>query len=282
MSIKIMSQVWESGPEKQGHLLVMLALADYANDAGKCWPSIRSIAEKARMTERGVQKILRTLEDQGWVETAVGNGRKGCSEYTLNPERGSPPNEVHPERGDTKTPNDDAKTPNESAKNPEPRSPEPLRTVKNRHLEPSYGSNDLFDRFWAVVPRKKKKQEAKKAFDKACRQADPEQIIKAMELFAITQRDTDPQFIPHPTSWLNQGRWEDEPDHQPENIHDQLSQQMEQAHGIPTARISDCEAHQRLPSPVQETGQSGHGTQSYRNQGYGRSDERQNRLFGSR
>lgn len=91
-----MSQVWETGPAKQSHLLVMLALADYANDSGTCWPSMASIAAKARVTERGARKIVRELEALGWLEIDTGRGRHGCNRYTVNPEQGSPRNDVPP------------------------------------------------------------------------------------------------------------------------------------------------------------------------------------------
>lgn len=37
MSIKIMAQIWEHGPEKQAERFVLLAIADYANEYGECW-----------------------------------------------------------------------------------------------------------------------------------------------------------------------------------------------------------------------------------------------------
>lgn len=130
MSIRVMTAVWDCGPNKQGHLLVMLALADYANDQFMCWPSMKSIAEKARMTERGAQKILRTLEAEGWLFIQTGNGRHGCNQYLINSERLGP-NGVHPEPRTPRTtmqetPNDDAETPNGG-------SPEPSLTI----IEPS-------------------------------------------------------------------------------------------------------------------------------------------------
>ena len=91
-----MSQVWETGPAKQSHLLVMLALADYADDQGVCWPSMASIAAKARVTERGARKIVRELEALGWLNIDTGGGRHGCNRYTVNPERRSPRNDVPP------------------------------------------------------------------------------------------------------------------------------------------------------------------------------------------
>ena len=134
MSIKVMAKIWETGPEKQSERFVLLALADFANDQGECWPSMQRLAEKTCMTERGAQKIVRRLEADGWLTIGTGGGRHGCNQYTINPEPCSPfqevetPNEVHPER--RSPPNVDAETPNKSAENPEHRSPEPSRITK--------------------------------------------------------------------------------------------------------------------------------------------------------
>lgn len=132
MSIRVMTAVWDNGPTKQGHLLVMLALADYSNDQFECWPSMKSIAAKARMTERGVQKILRTLEDEGWLFIQTGNGRHGCNQYRINASRLTP-NVDHPERGSPRT--SMQKTPNVDAETPNGGSPEPSRTIKEPSLE---------------------------------------------------------------------------------------------------------------------------------------------------
>ena len=87
MSIKFISKLWETGPEKQSHLLILLALADFANDAGECWPSMATVARKARMTERGARKIVRQLETKGWLTIHTGGGRHGCNKYHLNLEQ---------------------------------------------------------------------------------------------------------------------------------------------------------------------------------------------------
>ena len=96
MSIRIMSQVWESGPEDRGELLVMLALADFADDRGRCWPSIATIAKRARMTARSAQRILRKLESEGAVKISTGTGRAGCNEYVLTPDARVTPDAVSP------------------------------------------------------------------------------------------------------------------------------------------------------------------------------------------
>ena len=83
MSIKIMSWVWESGPQSQSDRFVLLALADYANDEGECWPSIAGIRAKVCMSERGVQTVIRRLEATGWLSIEVGKGRKNCNVYMI-------------------------------------------------------------------------------------------------------------------------------------------------------------------------------------------------------
>lgn len=123
MSIKLMAKIWEYGPESQGERFVLLALADYANDEGECWPSLGGIARRTCLSERGIQKILKRLCDGGWLGIEYGKGRRNCNIYTIKT-----PNEVHPERGSP--PNLSAETPNLGVKNPERGSPEPSITVK--------------------------------------------------------------------------------------------------------------------------------------------------------
>jgi hypothetical protein len=80
-----MSQVWEDARiQSQAELLVLLALADHARDDGLCWPSIRTIAAKARIEERSAQRILRRLIEKGLVEL-VSQG--GCIEGHNVPNR---------------------------------------------------------------------------------------------------------------------------------------------------------------------------------------------------
>jgi hypothetical protein len=57
MSIKIMTEVWETSRLTSTQLLLCLALADYANDDRKCWPSVPSLAAKARISERQTVEI---------------------------------------------------------------------------------------------------------------------------------------------------------------------------------------------------------------------------------
>lgn len=129
MSIEVMSRVWKYGPDDKGELLVMLALADFANDQGECWPSIGRVAEKARMSERGVQKIVARLVEEGLLVVHPNAGKKGTNLYVVMPPEGV--NGVRGEPGSPRTPG--PKGVNGVRPGGEPGSPEPSKN----HQEPS-------------------------------------------------------------------------------------------------------------------------------------------------
>jgi hypothetical protein len=70
VSIVAMNAVLDAvAPLSQSETLVLIVLAQYANDTGgDCWPSQMTISRKARMTENGVRNILRRLEDRGHLQ----------------------------------------------------------------------------------------------------------------------------------------------------------------------------------------------------------------------
>ena len=65
-----------------------------------------------------------------------------------------------------------------------------------------------FSSFWDAYPRKVGKQAAEKAFAKV--NVPVEVLLKAIERQKRTEQWQDVKYIPHPSTWLNQGRWEDE------------------------------------------------------------------------
>jgi uncharacterized phage protein (TIGR02220 family) len=58
MSIKAISWVWQNSKQKGGALLLELAIADFADDQGRAWPAIATLAVKARMTPRNVNLVI--------------------------------------------------------------------------------------------------------------------------------------------------------------------------------------------------------------------------------
>ena len=72
---------------------------------------------------------------------------------------------------------------------------------------------EMFARFWNCYPRHEAKQNALKAFQKIHPNADLlNTICAAVEKWKKTDQWTHDggQYIPHPATWLNQRRWEDD------------------------------------------------------------------------
>lgn len=91
----------------------------------------------------------------------------------------------------------------ESESNP---NPNPAQARKN-------APDEKFDRFWAAYPNKKAKQDAFRAFQKL----KPDDDLLNRMLAALEREKESAQwqesggrFIPHPATWLNGRRWEDE------------------------------------------------------------------------
>lgn len=78
MSIKLMTAVWDREDLSSTQKLVLLSLADWANDDGLCWPSINRLAIKTSMAGRSVQRIIRDLESMGFIkrDEVLGKGNK--------------------------------------------------------------------------------------------------------------------------------------------------------------------------------------------------------------
>ena len=74
-------------------------------------------------------------------------------------------------------------------------------------------NDNLFDRFWAAYPRKVAKPDARKKFEKL----NPDGHLLEVMLQAIERQKKSEQwtkdggqFIPYPSTWIHQRRWEDE------------------------------------------------------------------------
>ena len=184
--------------------IVLLMLANRVNsDTGKCVPKIKTLADDCGLSESATKASLRDLVDAGLIKVhqRFYEGQQLPNQYELSPDG----------VGQQKTPPRLQKTPvgqqvatesgKESGKEPTPRA----------SLADDGGEH--FKTFWSAYPKKAGKDAAKKAFVK--RKFDEQAFEKVMaalnEQKASEQWVKDAgQFIPHPATWLNQGRFDDE------------------------------------------------------------------------
>jgi len=74
-----MTDVWDNCKLSGSALLIVLAMADYCNDDRKCWPATKTLAHKARLSQRHTQRIIARLEEAGYVTVY-----RNASEWTTN------------------------------------------------------------------------------------------------------------------------------------------------------------------------------------------------------
>ena len=101
---------------------------------------------------------------------------------------------------------------------PDPPNPTPPRLDITPRAKGLAGKPSGFARWWEAYPNKVAKQAAERAYATACRKIggpDPPAILFDGLKRALASGVWDDGFIPHPTTWLNQGRWDDEPARKP-------------------------------------------------------------------
>ena len=69
-----MTRVWAYSQCTGTNLVTMLALADWADDDGLCWPSLPQLAKKSRVTIGQVCKVLTVLESLGELHRERSSG----------------------------------------------------------------------------------------------------------------------------------------------------------------------------------------------------------------
>ena len=81
MSLKVSQYVWKHSRHRGTTKLLLLALADFANDSGICWPSAATLSEYIGETERHTRALLKKLVEDGDLIVAPGGGRGNTTKY---------------------------------------------------------------------------------------------------------------------------------------------------------------------------------------------------------
>lgn len=77
MSVRATNWAWSLEEVMGSEALVLLALADQANDEGFCWPSQEKLAPKARQSVSTLRRSLRSLEKMGLLTTITRSSTRG-------------------------------------------------------------------------------------------------------------------------------------------------------------------------------------------------------------
>jgi DNA-binding transcriptional ArsR family regulator len=208
--------------------LVLIGVANHDGDGG-AWPAVATLARYAGVAPRSVSRSLSRLEDLGLLvrhQQQGGNSRTRADQrpnlYELVKTRDDTPVTPSGERDDTPvTPRDDTTvTPPLTDRSPEP-SIEPSTEPSTPPVVPQGGPVEVvdpwiraFDSWWTAYPRKVGKPVAFRAFKKKVAKMSTGQMLQCMngtkawiEHWKLV--GTEEQFIPHPSTFLNQERYND-------------------------------------------------------------------------
>lgn len=206
MSIEVMNAVWRESAATGRARLVLLAIADHQGEIG-AWPSISTLARMVNASERSVQRDIQELVELGelevHVQAAPSRGQYKSNLYWVTlpgvTDLRSGVTEIEPGVTETGTRGDTVGVLNLN---------KPL--LKPNRTNDSNLEN-AFEEFWKVYPRKAGKEAARKAFVKAFK-CDGDEVVAGAARFANDPYlPQDKNFIPHPATWLNAGRWSDDP-----------------------------------------------------------------------
>lgn len=189
--------------------LVLIKLADNANDQGECWPSYQHIADQCEIDRSTVRKHIKQLAEQGVLRIENREGPKGNSSNLYYLTLGGV--------GQNSTP----VGPESTGVGPQPTGgvgPESTRT--SHSSEPVNEPKPLcmpdpmagFEVFWKLYPKKKGRKDAAKAWAKLKPSDELHQtLITALGSHCVSDDWTKDggRYIPNASTWLNGERWND-------------------------------------------------------------------------
>ena len=164
--------------ETANHALIVDHLASYVNIEGQCWPSIPTIQQHTKASRSQVIQALNAAESSGIITRTKGD-RSTVYQFTIIKEAPMTTKVI------------DINT--------------AIRGRTNKIADPQD-----FEAFWIQYPRKVGKGYARLAWERALKKVSARIIFGALPEFKEQHADTDPRFIPHPTTWLNREGWDDE------------------------------------------------------------------------
>ena len=83
MSIEWMTHVWNNSKQKGSRLLMLLAIADYANEEGSAYPGLESLARKTRQTKRNAIRIIEKIVEDEELEIDTKASKLGTNLYQI-------------------------------------------------------------------------------------------------------------------------------------------------------------------------------------------------------
>lgn len=211
MAFEAMAWAVKQETANSGQKLVLLLLANHTNGhTGQCNPSQKLLAAECSMGLSTLRRHLIELQEAGFISMVhqYADNMKRPSQYIVHFKTSLDVLDQlwtndHPNRMDPPSKSDGPLPPNRMIETGN------INSNRNNTIVPQ--DDERFNTFWNAYPRKTNKGYAKQVFKKL--RVDKE-LLDKMVLAIGQQKQSEqwknPQYIPHPSTWLNGERWEDE------------------------------------------------------------------------
>ncbi|EGQ9883318.1 TPA: helix-turn-helix domain-containing protein [Vibrio vulnificus] len=228
MSIEFTNMVWHLSSLKGSERFVLMCIAHHADNEGKCWPSIKTIAREVGLSLSTVKKALSNLQKDQWIFKTnrfvelKGTNQKQSNIYRINRAK------LHSDRRSVKLvvsePDIDLPLGRELTegkaelghKSSIEQSKERSLPLSKQQIE-DVDLDSAFEQFWNAglvkLNRKKAKQHfeqlvKRKGFDAPQLQNFTLRLVEDIQ-YRIHKQQFGINKL-HPATYLNQERWEDE------------------------------------------------------------------------
>ena len=180
--------------------LVLLALANFTNEFGTAYPTLKQICECTSLSKSSVIRALESSEERGLILRSKGHtGRATTYQFTCFMDYHYADELLgvsltHQEKQGRL---------------------EEFKFIINNDLSAWGVSRTLiktsFEKFWEMYPRKVGKANAYFAFVEATKSSDPQDILDGLAYFIQKELPClEQQFVPYPVNWIESERWLDE------------------------------------------------------------------------
>jgi hypothetical protein len=217
-------------------LAYLIAFKYMNRSTGTAHPSQETLAKDLDASDRTVRRLLTMLEPLG-LAIDPGDGRGNASTYRLEtrtndpsldgPKKGDMGDLFSPIKADADVHLSDTKADTTVHLSPpkgghlasgkvdtgvlptnrrEPISKNPPSAMTEREI------NSAFDEWWKAYPRKVDKGGAKKKYASIVKRGEATiaKLLAAAKAYHEAKTGTEAKYIKHPTTWLNNGCWDDE------------------------------------------------------------------------
>ena len=210
MSFRLAVEAFDARVGNPLRKLVLLKLADQANDEGLCWPSYETIAKACEVDRRSVIRHIKKLEADNFlrIEKVYDKEAKKnkSNRYHLTIAKGVKKSLVteshHP--SDTESPLGGV---TESLPS-DTESPKPINESISKPINESTKVNVPFDDFWNLYDKKRGDKDKIEKKWQSLKDSEREAIMKHLPLYKKSQPNK--KYRKDPVTYLNNKSWNDE------------------------------------------------------------------------